>query len=135
MKTKKIINRGYVLVKYFFSAGISFIIDQLLFNILMLIFKKNSFIIICKLFARAVSSLINYFLNANVVFKGRSKNAVIKYYLLVIIQAFVSSISIYILKNVFSCIHVSIISIVVDCIIFVVNYFVQKKYIFINKIK
>ena len=130
MKLKKIINKSYVFVKYFFSAGISFIIDQLLFNILMFIFKINAFIIGCKLFARAISSLINYFLNAKVVFKNRSKNAIIKYYVLVIIQAFVSSISIYVLKNMFSSIHVSIISIVVDCVIFVVNYFVQKELIF-----
>ena len=130
MKLKKIINKSYVLIKYFFSAGISFVIDQLLFNILLFIFKTNAFIIGCKLFARAISSLINYFLNAKVVFKNSSKNAIIKYYVLVIIKAFVSSIYIYILKNIFPSINVSIISIVLDCIIFIVNYFVQKELIF-----
>lgn len=123
---KKII----VPIKYIFSSGISFLIDQFLFNLILFFFKKNSFIIISKLIARAISSFINYLLNANVVFQNKNKNSILKYYGLVVVQAFVSSFLIYLIKIIFDEFNVGIISILVDVMIFVVNYYVQKKYIF-----
>ena len=93
MKLK--INSLLTPVKYIFSSGISFVVDQLLFNLLMFILKDNIFIIISKLIARAISSLLNFLLNSKVVFKNKGKNAIIKYYLLVVVQALVSSFSTY----------------------------------------
>lgn len=128
MKLK--INSLLTPVKYIFSSGISFVVDQLLFNLLMFILKDNIFIIISKLIARAISSLLNFLLNSKVVFKNKGKNAIIKYYLLVVVQALVSSFSIYVLKLILKNIQVGLISIVVDIVIFIVNYFVQKEWIF-----
>ena len=128
MKLK--INSLLTPVKYVFSSGISFVVDQLLFNLLMFILKDNIFIIISKLIARAISSLLNFLLNSKVVFKNKGKNAIIKYYLLVVVQALVSSFSIYVLKLILKNIQVGLISIVVDIVIFIVNYFVQKEWIF-----
>ncbi len=128
MKLK--INSLLTPVKYIFSSGISFVVDQLLFNLLMFILKDNIFIIISKLIARAISSLLNFLLNSKVVFKNKGKNAIIKYYLLVVVQALVSSFSIYVLKLILKNIQVGLISIVVDIVIFIVNYFVQKELIF-----
>lgn len=128
MKLK--INSLLTPVKYIFSSGISFVVDQLLFILLMFILKDNIFIIISKLIARAISSLLNFLLNSKVVFKNKGKNAIIKYYLLVVVQALVSSFSIYVLKLILKNIQVGLISIVVDIVIFIVNYFVQKEWIF-----
>ena len=123
-------NKYIIPIKYLFSAGISFSIDQLLFWILTLISSEGIFIIIFKLIARASSSFINFILNSKVVFKNKGKNAIIKYYILVIVQAIISSFSIYILKMFITNIPIIFISIFVDIIIFIVNYFVQKELIF-----
>lgn len=120
----------YTPFKYVFSSGISFVIDQVIFNVLIIILKNNIFIIISKLISRAISSFINYLLNSRVVFKERSRGAIVKYYLLVIVQAIISSVLIYSLKIFLIFIPVGIISVIVDVFLFIINYFVQKKFIF-----
>ncbi len=129
-RINNLVSKLYTPVKYLFSSGISFVIDQLLFNILIFFYKKNAFVIVAKLIARAISSLINFFLNSKLVFSSKDRNSIFKYYALVMIQALISSLSIYILKNIFTELSVSLISICVDIIIFIINYVIQKEWIF-----
>lgn len=124
-------------IKYGFSGIISFVFDYLLFSILSFLIGKSigdSAIIVATVIARVCSSTLNYLLNKNKVFnfKGNKKeqrNTVIKYFTLVVIQMFVSAFSVYYLKHLFN-IDEKIIKLPVEAIIFVVNYFVQKKIIF-----
>lgn len=129
-KVSDLINRYIIPIKYLFSAGLSFMIDQLIFGILTLIISEGIFIIFFKLIARAISSLINFILNSKVVFKNKSKNAITKYYILVIVQAIISSFSIYILKILITNVPIIFMSIFIDVIIFIANYFIQKELIF-----
>jgi len=91
-------------------------------------------IIIATIIARVISSFINYLLNKNRVFKSEEKNSrtVIKYYLLVIIQMFISALLVKILYNRIN-INPTIIKVPVDLFIFVCNYLIQKKFIFKKK--
>lgn len=120
------------IIKYIFSAGTSFFLDLLIFTILNeFIFKNFSIsIIVSTICARILSSLYNYFINSKYVFKSNDKKAIFKYYALVIIQMFVSAFSVQILNTIFAKMNDSLIKLFVDVIIFVVNYFIQKKVVF-----
>lgn len=133
----KILKKYYTFVKYIISAVLSFLLDLGLFTLLSRLFCMiigDLAIIIGTIIARIISSLFNYLLNKNKVFKCNTsgaldKDTLIKYYMLVLIQMLVSAFSVWIIHKVIN-IDASIIKILVDGIIFIVNYFVQKKYIF-----
>ena len=91
-----------VFIKYLFVSLSSFLVDILFFmlflNILSL-FSDFSFImykiIVSTVCARIISSLYNYLLNRKFVFEQHdSKSFIIKYYILVIIQMGISSLSV-----------------------------------------
>ncbi len=138
---RKIINKFFTFFKYIFSSGICYILDLSVFSILSYLLKNIpslKYILISTICARIFSSFINFILNKNKVFnqdktnKNDNINLILNYYLLVIIQMFVSAISteiVYKLTNY----NLVLIKFIVDCIILVANYIIQKKYIFNNK--
>ena len=122
-------------IKYIFSAISSFALDILLFAIFMKVFKDitSNRIIISTICARVISSLYNYLVNAKVVFKKASKGAIYKYFALVIVQMFASGFIVDLLsKNIFK-FNPTIIKVIVDSFIFVVNFFIQREWIFKKK--
>ena len=116
---------------YTISAITSFIIDILLFNIFKIIFKSlfSTYIYIASFLARAISSFYNYLFNKKIVFSSNNKNTLLKYYILVIINILISAITVNILYKVINIDEV-IIKICVDMIIFILNYIIQKVFIF-----
>ncbi|HBA37964.1 MAG TPA: hypothetical protein DCY94_04515, partial [Firmicutes bacterium] len=138
---KKLLKNYETLIKYIFSAGVSFVLDLTLFTIFNAILK-NSFptkaIIIATIGARIISSFVNYHINRNRVFKTTSDGSSIdtasftKYVTLVIIQMFVSSFTV---QGLFNMTHINetMIKIPVECILFVINYLIQKLFIFKNE--
>lgn len=118
------------IIKYLFSAGSSFILDNILFNIFIIFIGTEVIsIYICTTLARIISSIYNYFINSRVVFKNKDKKTIIGYFILVIIQMFVSATVVSIL-NKFIGGNTGIIKIIVDIIIFIINYIIQKEVIF-----
>ena len=92
---------------------------------------KDNLIIVSTVFARVISSLVNYGLNKKVSFNSNKNisNTIIKYYILCIVQMFVSGFlvsRIYI----FTGFSEVIIKLVVDTILFIVNYRIQRMFIF-----
>lgn len=120
------------IIKYLFSAGSSFVIDLILFTIFNYLLKDlgSISIIVATIIARILSSLYNYFLNSRFVFGNYDKSSIIKYYALVVIQMIVSATSVYLLSMVFAKINDTIIKMVIDVVIFIVNYIIQKRVIF-----
>lgn len=141
-KILNIIKKHIVFIKYIFSAGLSFAIDLSLFTIFSFLLKQsigNSAIFVATVLARIISSFINYLINRNTVFNnngsGMDKVTLIKYYTLVVIQMLVSATAVSTLYKAFS-IYEVFIKIPVEIVLFLINYFVQKKFIFnINKSK
>lgn len=138
-KIKQLIKDKLVFIKYLFSAGFSFVLDLLLFTVFLLFLKgKVGYSeLVATYMARAISSLFNYLINKNAVFKNNKdgkidKVTITKYYLLVIIQATISGVVVEYLSNNIS-IYPLFIKIPVECVIFLVNYFVQKYFIFTEK--
>ena len=82
--------------------------------------------------ARVISSLVNYFINRNKVFKNNENKmdvkTLIRYYLLVIIQMLVSAT---VVTSIYKSVHIyeTLIKIPVEIVLFMVNYFVQKKFL------
>ncbi len=131
--------KNKVFFKYLISGGLCFIIDILLFTIFNSIFGNNPrHIIYATILARIISSVTNYLLNRNKVFKKNDKRKIdkytlTKYFLLVIVQMLVSAHSVNYLFSVLN-INESIIKIMVDGVLCIVNYFVQKELIFKDQV-
>jgi len=122
-------------VKYIFSAISSFALDIILFAIFMKVLPKSITyrIITSTILARIISSLYNYFVNSKLVFKKSKRSSIVKYFILVIIQMFASGFIVDALsKHVFS-FNPTLIKIIVDSIIFIVNFFIQREWVFKNK--
>ncbi len=118
------------IIKYLFSAGSSFILDNILFNIFILFIGTGTFsIYICTFLARVISSIYNYFINSRVVFKNKNKKAIIGYFILVIVQMIISATVVSLIDK-FINVYTGIIKLIVDVIIFIVNYIIQKEVIF-----
>ena len=113
--------------KYIIVAILSFAIDISLFGIFR-IFKFT--ILNATIIARVLSSILNYTLNRNKVFKSFNKKSLLKYYILVIIQMFVSGYSVKFLHKVIINENVIFLKIIIDLIIFVVNYYIQREWVF-----
>lgn len=118
--------------KYMFSAGSSFGLDLFLFTIFNYLLKNltATSIILATVLARIISSFYNYFVNSRFVFKNHSKYSIIQYYILVIIQMILSAVSVNLISKVIMEVNVTIIKFFVDVIIFVINYIIQRNYIF-----
>lgn len=118
------------IIKYLFSAGSSFILDNVLFNIFIFFIGPGVIsIYICTTLARIISSIYNYFINSRVVFKNKYKKTIIGYFILVVVQMIVSATLVSLIDKYIS-IATGIIKLVVDIVIFVVNYIIQKEVIF-----
>lgn len=132
VKLKKSVKKFEMFIKYILVAIISFIIDIVFFNIFNILFVNK--IIISTIFARIISSFINYLLNRDKVFKSNEKNntTVIKYYTLVIIQMLISAI---LVDNLYKLINANatLIKVPVEFGLFICNYLIQKLLIFKRK--
>lgn len=130
-KIKVLIKKYEMFIKYIVVAGISFLIDIVLFTIFNKIFNFSFKIILATVLARIVSSFVNYLLNRDKVFKSdenKFKTAV-KYYILVVIQMFVSA---FLVDNLYNLIKIdaTFIKVPVELFLFICNYLIQKLFIF-----
>lgn len=110
--------------KYLFSAGLSFVLDFGLFNLFGIWFKVFTSTII----ARILSSIFNFTLNKNYVFENKSKNTFYKYVGLCLFTMLMSATFVSLFTKIGF--NKNICKIIVDTVLFVFNYFVQKIYIF-----
>ncbi len=133
--------KDLTIAKYLLSAGISFFIDILIFTIIVALLANEQYkIVVATIVARIISSFINYLMNKNKVFGNNKKinstdrDSLIRYYSLVFIQMIASLVFVTLFSKIFY-VWLTLIKVFVDVVIFVVNYFVQKKYIFNKKTK
>lgn len=127
--------------KYIVSALLSFVVDIGLFALFVAIFKNVTYagyIYIATVLARAVSSYVNYCVNKNTVFKNKSnskKDAIktlIGYYVLVVINVIISSVCVDLIVKTLSW-NETLVKFMVDMVLFVCNYIIQREFIFKNK--
>ena len=124
----------YVFLRFLFSSLASFVVDVGLFALFSFIFKAflpTSFIIVATVLARILSSLLNYFLNRNVVFQSFqfTKRTMAKYYTLAVIQMSASAAGVYFIYHSIGT-HEILIKLVVDSILFLFSFYVQRNWVF-----
>lgn len=143
-KTKKIKNCEFSKVfitimtnffKFLTNSVMSFFIDIVLFYAFYDIFRNNNFehfLLLATILSRLISSCFNYFVNYKLVFKSKQsiKITVAKYYILAIIQMSISAIIVNELAKVLGDSNASIIKLVVDAILFFVNFEVERTLVF-----
>lgn len=118
------------IVKFGISGILSFLIDYGAFALLGNIFHVQywgSYAI-----ARVISSYANYSINRHVVFKSGEKISIIKYYLLVFAVMIAGSAGVSLLTWIG--IHNLIAKPIIDIPLFIINFYIQRKYIFKSKL-
>ena len=70
-------------------------------------------------------------MNSKVVFKKQSKTSILKYLILVVVQMFMSGACVTFLAKYID-INATVIKLIVDAVIFVVNFIVQREWVFKN---
>lgn len=121
--------------KYVLSSLSSFIIDYSLFCVLFYTLsnasvEQNRSIWISTATARVCSSLFNYMVNKTVVFKSKRGYVTLLMYYMLCITQMAASAALVSLVNMARFIPVQAAKIVVDCILFLISYRVQKGLIF-----
>lgn len=122
-----------IILKYVLSSLSSFLVDISIFTGLVYLLKGRAgeYILISTVIARLVSSLFNFYVNRNVVFGGSEVrgNAALRYFALCIVQMFVSA---FLVEYVYGRVPVneSLIKGIVDSVLFVVNFIVQREWVF-----
>ncbi|WP_099361246.1 glycosyltransferase [Fredinandcohnia onubensis] len=124
-----------VFLKYLFSSLFSFGLDILLFSFFLFLFKESFptyYIISATISARILSSLFNYTVNRNVVFKTDSNYTIVKYYTLSICQMLASAFFVYLIYLLIGQGEIFI-KIVVDTLLFLVSFYIQREWVFKSK--
>lgn len=119
-------------LKYIMSAFLSFLVDYGLFCLIVVSLgslQNDKKIWIATFLARVCSSLFNYAVNKNVVFRAKGKKTILKYYGLCVCQL-VCSASLVSLVSEMGVAPVQFGKIMVDTILFLLSFQVQKKWIF-----
>ena len=123
-----------LIFKYLFSSLAAFLTDIILFSVLTKFFSVG--VIISTVAARIVSSLVNFILNKKVVFNSNESliKTILKYYLIAIPVMLISAFGVkgicYLIDIPNDSLIVTAIKIIVDSILFILNYNIQKKWIF-----
>ena len=130
-----------VFIKFMLSSFSSFLIDILMYWLLgyilrpfiqdeTLIWGVSVLIITRTVLARVVSSIYNFLINKNMVFKSRSKvpSVAVKYYILAVIQLTVSALLVnYALLFIpYSTIR----KVIIDTLLFVISFVIQREWVF-----
>ncbi|HJB24340.1 MAG TPA: bifunctional glycosyltransferase family 2/GtrA family protein [Candidatus Jeotgalibaca pullicola] len=121
-------------LKYVFSSISSFVIDILLFHIFVLIFGNMAAgvrILVATILSRVGSSACNFYMNKNVVFENSSRDSalIVRYFSLVLIQMLLSWFFVMTLFKILP-LSETFIKIIVDSILFLFSYRIQKMYVF-----
>lgn len=121
-------------LKFIIAAFSSFIIDIGLFSLLVCTLPEMSCgivtkIVVATVIARIVSSLYNFFVNSKMVFKKANHSSIVKYYALVLVQMFVSAFAVSAIYDNLGG-SATFIKLIVDTIIFIVNFYLQREWVF-----
>lgn len=123
----------FVLLRYTLSSLASVVVD---FVVFMAVFPVIGNILWSIYAARAISLFVNFILNRRLVFndKNRARKTFPKYLSLVFVSGYLASLMISYLSAVFM-VPIYLAKIVSESILYVMNFVVQKKFIFKNHTK
>ena len=133
---------AFQFVKYAQSSLVSCFVDLICFYALVNFFSRHSLygawnvILYSTIIARVLSSALNFFFNKNFVFNYSGKNvykALLKYYILCGVSMALSGNITAVLSYAFNAnaaAIITLIKIIVDTGLFIMNYYIQRKWVF-----
>lgn len=133
---------GGMFIKFGLSSLLGFLVDNVVFTIVLLSLQAQGIlrrydILISLIVARIVSATINYACNRALVFRSRAGVAVSfsKYWALVLLIAVLSYVGTASFAALFDALGVNItgIKILVETVLFVLSYHLQKRWVFKNE--
>lgn len=125
--------------KFVLSSLSAFMIDIVVFSVLLAVLpvavtSKNVIVLAATVGSRIISSLSNYVINKNLVFNGKnSTHALLKYYLLCVIQMYLSYGAVICISHILSVSSntmVVVAKIITDSVLFFASYQIQSRWIF-----
>lgn len=136
---------GHRLAKFFrysLSSILCFLLDNglfTLFNLVLFAGLGDRRIPLATFCARAVSSIVNYIINRKLVFKATAdvRDTAFRYFVLVILQALASSTLVKGFSGLFALSGWldSVCKLIVDCLLFLLSYQIQQRWVFADKKK
>ncbi len=129
--------RIYVIFfKFLFSSLSSSVVDIALFSLFCVLFKNVQvaigYIMLSTILARVLSATYNFTINYKVVFKssGSGAMAALKYLVLAVCIMLLSGFFVNTLHNVFYMVPEFVVKIPVDCLLFLLSFFVQREVVY-----
>lgn len=129
-----------LILKYLFSSVGAAVIDEGAFFLFKMLFGTAVLLgfipttFLAAFFARAISSFINYLVNAKVVFEDvANKQTLIRYYILAAAQIILSAAAVFLLEHLLSVSSAflsTVIKTVVDVVLFFFSFRIQHKWVF-----
>lgn len=122
------------IIKYLISSLAAFLTDIVIFSLCNKAFLLG--ILASTAIARVISSAVNFILNKKVVFNSHSSasKALLKYYALAIPVMLISAFGVkgicHMLSVPDNSFIITVIKVIVDLILFIINYNIQKKWVF-----
>ncbi|MBE6846864.1 MAG: bifunctional glycosyltransferase family 2/GtrA family protein [Oscillospiraceae bacterium] len=127
-----------VIIRFFCSSILSFLIDNGIFNLMYALLKKqigaDPAVTAATVIARVISSLFNYTMNRKAVFKSDApiRSTVFRYYILCAVQMMVSAGLVMLLSKLLGSgsFLVALIKIIVDTLLYFVSFRIQQNWVF-----
>ena len=127
--------RIYKLFTKYISLSLStYLIDIILFSWFLGVLRLSTNILAATILARIISSIYSYYIYSNTRFKNITGKELAKYNLLIIVQMFMSGCFTTFFYTLFD-INILIIKIFVDIIIWFINIYIEREYVFNEKSK
>jgi len=123
--------RIYKMILLFVASSFtSFLIDVLGFKLLRILFPAQGQLF-AEIVARVISSLANYVMNKELVFEGKGKDSIVRYYILAIGILALDYGILYILTALG--VPEMLSKIIAGIVCYPVSFFFQRKYVFVTK--
>lgn len=126
-------------LKFALSGVISFIIDIVLFYLILQITGNHSLqaFMTATVVARILSAVVNYLINHHIVFESKGEKTLLKYVEIMICQMTISGYLIYLVSNFLTLtgtntLWITMIKVIIDFLLFIISYQIQKRLIFVK---
>lgn len=123
------------LAKFSLSSMTSFLVDIITFMFVCKLFEKHEtvmMVFLATLISRFGSSIVNYYANKKLVFSydGSIQKSAIKYYILCVVQGFISFSLVALLTTTLSETYLLPLKIFIDCCLFLLSFHIQRYWVF-----
>lgn len=128
-----------IIIKFFLSSVLSFLIDYGLFNLFYYLFRQSvgfakHALFFATVVSRSISSLFNFTVNRKAVFRSKAPlpMTMIRYYILCVLQMMTSFLLVRLFSSIFGAksLTVAVIKLLVDVFLYFISFRIQQAWVF-----